>query len=131
MKLCIDTNAYSDFKRGHKLITNLLEDADRVMLPTIVLGELYSGFALGSRANQNRAEFLDFCKKPGVFVAPVDDAIAKRYGFLITELKNQGTPLPTNDIWIAVAAMEHGYILLSRDTHFKDIRGLMVLPQST
>lgn len=45
MTLCIDTNAYAAFKRGHRQIVGLLEAADELLVPTIVLGELYAGFA--------------------------------------------------------------------------------------
>jgi predicted nucleic acid-binding protein len=39
-------------------------------------------------------------------VCAVSDEIAQRYGALVKVLKKQGTPLPTNDIWIAATALE-------------------------
>ena len=49
------------------------------------------------------------------------------FGYLIKILRTQGTPIPTNDIWIAASTMETGSILLSSDKHFNDVPGLMVL----
>jgi tRNA(fMet)-specific endonuclease VapC len=39
----------------------------------------------------------------------------------------QGTPIPTNDVWIAAAAMETGSRLVTYDPHFAHIPGLIVL----
>ncbi len=35
--------------------------------------------------------------------------------------------LPTNDIWIAYVARQHGLKLFSKDQHFKYISGLMLI----
>jgi tRNA(fMet)-specific endonuclease VapC len=32
-------------------------------------------------------------------------------------------PIPTNDLWIAASALEHGAALLTRDAHFSHIDG--------
>ncbi len=39
-------------------------------------------------------------------------------------LKSKGTPIPTNDIWIAASAMQHGLALASLDNHFTQVAGL-------
>ena len=44
--------------------------------------------------------------------------VARIYGELLHYLRQQGTPIPVNDIWIAAACVEHGCILLTRDRHF-------------
>ena len=68
MKVCIDTNAYSAFKRGEKAIAELLEGADEVLVSTVVLGELYAGFGLGALEQRNIRELRTFLDKPGVMV---------------------------------------------------------------
>ena len=43
---------------------------------------------------------------------------------LVSQLRQQGTPLPTNDIWIAAIALERGAQLVTMDAHFDDIPGV-------
>jgi predicted nucleic acid-binding protein len=126
--LCIDTNAYTAFKRGHKQIQALLEAADEVVVPTIVLGELYAGFAIGSRERTNLKELGSFLQMPGIIIAPVSERVAERYGTLIRTLKSQGMPMPTNDVWIASTALETGARLLSLDVHFQRIPAVVYVP---
>ncbi len=128
MKVCIDTNAYSAFKRGEKAIAELLEGADEVLVSTVVLGELYAGFGLGALEQRNIRELRTFLDKPGVMVCPVSNEIAQRYGVLVKVLKRQGTPLPTNDIWIAATALETGSRLVTLDRHFASIPSMLIEP---
>ena len=127
MKLCLDTNAYSAFKNGNQEIIGLLENADEILIPVTVLGELYSGFQIGSLTEKNLTELDMFLSKPGISTIEINKEIAFRYGFITKKLQKQGTPIPTNDIWIAASTMDTGSILLSRDKHFKAVPGLMVL----
>ncbi|MDA3938681.1 MAG: type II toxin-antitoxin system VapC family toxin [Spirochaetia bacterium] len=127
MKLCLDTNIYSAFKNGNQKIIDILENADEVLIPVTVLGELYSGFQIGSLTEKNLTELDKFLSKPGISIIEINKDIALRYGFITKELRKQGTPIPTNDIWIASSAMDTGSILLSSDKHFKEVPGLMVL----
>lgn len=125
MKICIDTNIYSAFKKGDEQITQLLETCDELFIPTIVLGELYAGFYLGSRLKRNLEELATFLNMPGVMIINMDKEIADRYGSLIKILRKQGTPIPTNDVWIAAAALEKGTKLVSFDAHFNNIPGIV------
>lgn len=127
MKLCLDTNVYSAFKNGNQKIRSILENADEVFIPVTVLGELYSGFQIGSLTEKNLTELNEFLSKPGISIIEINKEIAFRYGFLTKKLRKQGTPIPTNDIWIAASTMDTGSILLSSDKHFKRVPGLMVL----
>ena len=124
MRICLDTNAYSAFKRGDADVIDLVEAADEIAIPSIVLGELFAGFRMGSRARRNVVELEDFLHRPGVSVAAMTKAVAERYGTLVSKLKQQGTPLPSNDIWIAAIAMERGAQLVTMDAHFDDIPGV-------
>jgi tRNA(fMet)-specific endonuclease VapC len=127
MKLCIDTSAYSILMRGDREIKELLETADEVLVPAVVLGELYAGFYMGRGSKKNIDELNNFLERPGVKVVPINSTITERYGLLIKTLKEAGTPLPTNDIWIAAVTFETGTRLLTKDRHFKSIPGLLSL----
>ena len=127
MKICIDTNIYSAFKKGNPNISELLETTDEIYVPAIVMGELYAGFQLGARLRDNTKDLKEFIEQPGIYIIDINDSIAERYGALIKILKDNGTPIPTNDIWIAATALENGARIASFDTHFKLIPGLMII----
>ena len=127
MKICLDTNAYSRLMLGHAPLKNLLESVDEILVPATVLGELHAGFELGSRRQANCEKLSAFLKQPGVACLAIDEGVAERYGSLVSQLSRAGTPIPTNDIWIASAAMECGARLVTYDAHFGAVPGLIVL----
>ncbi len=127
MRLVVDTNAYSAFFRGNKRVFGLMEEADELILPSIVTGELISGFLQGSRAETNFTELKSFLEQPGVRFHDIGYYEAEKYGLLVKNLRSAGTPLPTNDIWIAAVALSLGASLLSGDIHFEKISGLFVI----
>jgi tRNA(fMet)-specific endonuclease VapC len=43
------------------------------------------------------------------------------YASLFAQLRSQGTPIPTNDIWIAALVLQHDLVLLTGDGHFSKI----------
>lgn len=47
------------------------------------------------------------------------------FGLFAAQLRRRGTPIPTNDVWIAAHAMETGGHLLSFDRHFEAVDGLL------
>jgi len=121
MDICFDTNAYSALMRGYGEVKEILERADSLVMPTIVLGELYAGFVAGRRKQENIRKLQDFLASSGTQVAQITVETAERYGRLVQQLKIQGTPIPTNDIWIAAVAFETGTVLLTADRHFSVI----------
>ena len=66
-----------------------------------------------------------FVDTPGTSVRNADEGVAERYGHLVKQLREQGTPIPTNDIWIAATALESGARLLTCDSHFTHVAGIM------
>ena len=127
MRVCLDTNAYSRLMRGHDPLTQLLEATDEVLLPVPVLGELHAGFEMGSRREANRRQLGDFLALPGVETVAITPDMAERYGLLVCQLMRQGTPIPTNDIWIAASTLETGARLVTYDPHFQHVHGLITL----
>jgi predicted nucleic acid-binding protein len=120
----LDTSAYAHFRRGHSATVEILAVAERVFISTIALGELEGGFSLGSRADENRHALRDFLDEPFVAVVSIDPEVARRYGALFASLRRAGTPVPTNDIWIAAAALQVGARVVTFDTDFGRIPGL-------
>lgn len=120
----IDTNIYSLAMKGDALVVDALRKIDRIGFSVISIGELFSGFKGGRCEIRNREELDFFLDSPRVVVHPVDDETADFYASILNELKAAGTPIPTNDIWIAATVFQHGYKLLSMDKHFNMIPGL-------
>ncbi len=126
-KVLIDTNIYSLAMNGDLDVTGKLRRIDQIGISTISIGELVSGFKGGSKEEKNREELDIFLDSPRVVVYCIDVATTEFYSSIIDNLKKAGTPIPTNDIWIAAVAFEHGYKLFSKDKHFKNIDGLILV----
>lgn len=118
MEVVLDTNAYSDWIRLG-LWAEPISQATRVWLPSVVIGELYRGYHSGNRFGENEAHLRSLLEQPNVGVIEVGFEVARIYGELLHYLRQQGTPIPVNDIWIAAACVAHGATLLTSDKHFE------------
>ena len=125
MKLILDTNAYVGFKRGYPALVDYITRAEAILVSPVVLGELLFGFRNGSRLDRNMAELDRFLSHPAVETIAVTEITSDRYARIAAQLKRQGTPIPSNDIWIAAQTMETGAELVTMDHHFENIRGLV------
>ena len=128
-RFCLDTSAYSHFRRGEAQIVAHIDRAEWIGVPSVVLGELWAGFLCGTRADENEAELVEFLAHPIVEVVPLDASVARIYGEIFTDLRARGHPLPTNDLWVAAAATRAGAAVLTFDAHFEAITrvGALVL----
>lgn len=120
-RYCLDTSAYSHFKRGDAQVVELIDGAEWLGMPTIVLGELRVGFLLGGRLTVNESELREFLANPVVEIVGVDSEVSRHYAEIFVDLRRAGTPLPTNDIWIAAIAAREGALVLTYDDHFHAI----------
>ncbi len=121
MKLALDSNRYTDLCRGAASVVETIERADEVWLPFIVLGELRAGFAAGTQAADNEAALRRFLMKPGVGLLYADEQTTHHYAAVYRQLRKQGTPIPTNDMWIAALVLQHSLVLFARDRHFESL----------
>ena len=125
--LLIDTNVYAAFKDGVPAAVDELRRAERIGLCTPVLGELYGGFRYGTQEARNVEELEEFLDTPRVVVFGADETTAQFYAHIHANLRRSGRPIPTNDMWIAATAMQHGFAVCSYDVHFESVDGLMFL----
>lgn len=126
-RVLIDTNIYSLAMRGDSSVLTHLQQIDQIGFSSISIGELISGFKGGNCLEKNRHELNQFLDSPRIKIFPVDAETADYYAEVLLQLKKAGTPIPTNDIWIAACAFQHGYKVFTRDQHFEKIAGLMLL----
>lgn len=127
-QLLIDTNVYVAFKRSDSTVIELLRNVEKIAVNTVVLGELLAGFKGGIREVANRMELDQFLDSPRVEMLALDESSAEYFALIFNALKQIGKPIPTNDIWIAASAMQHGRTLATLDSHFSYIAGLSLHP---
>ena len=125
MKILLDTSAYVGFKRNQDEVVDIIVNSEWVLISPVVLGELMFGFRSGSRFKKNVADLNDFLEHEAVELVQIGAITADRYARIAAQLKLQGTPIPTNDMWIAAQTMEHGAELITTDQHFEKINGLV------
>jgi predicted nucleic acid-binding protein len=122
--LILDTNALSAFADGDEKLLRAIENEAELALPVIVLGE----YLYGIQQSRLRASYESWIKVnlPFFDLLPIARETAERYSEIRRELRAAGTPIPTNDLWIAALAKHHRMRLVTRDVHFPAIHGLHV-----
>ena len=104
ISLLVDTNTYTAFWKADREIAAIFEFADRLIFPFISVGELLAGFKLGNREQENRSRLDDLLSLDRAETLYPDRQTAECYASIFSELRRKGTPIPTNDIWIAALA---------------------------
>ena len=120
-----DTTAYVGFKRNDVETVTIILQAEQIFFSPVVLGALMFGFRNGTRFKENMADLNTFLDHESVRLVEVGKITSDRYSRIAAQLKQQGTPIPSNDIWIAAQSMEHGAELITFDQHFERISGLV------
>jgi predicted nucleic acid-binding protein len=82
------------------------------------VGELRAGFRVGTREADNERVLRRFLLKDGVEVLFADEGTSHHYAAVYAQLRRRGTPVPTNDMWIAALVLQHDLVLCTRDGHF-------------
>lgn len=118
MRLAIDTNRYCDFCSGVPDAVERLATADEIHVPFVTLAELRAGFLRGTVARRNEKVLVQFLNRPRVRLLFPDEDTTHHFARVYAQLRAQGTPIPTNDLWIAALVIQHDLLLYSRDTHF-------------
>jgi tRNA(fMet)-specific endonuclease VapC len=117
----LDTNIIIAFFGNDLAVVRQVQQA-RLLVPSIVLGELYAGARKSSRVEENLAR-IDALVTPGI-VLSCDATTAHTYGLIKQALRMKGHPIPENDLWIAAIAVQHRLTLVTRDAHFRAVDGL-------
>lgn len=118
MRIALDTNRYVDLCKGVGEAVRVVSTAESVFIPFVVVADLRAGFALGRRTSENERVLRRLLLKPGVSVLYPDDQTTHHYASAYRQLRHQGTPIPTNDLWIAALVLQHNLALHDRDRHF-------------
>lgn len=123
MKYLLDTNVISELqkKTGDGLVKRRFsrQAPEALYVSSIVVGELRKGIQRltdGQKKRQLELWFLEFIKEHKNRVLSFDLDTAQIWGDLVAKLDNDGTPISTADRQIAATAIQHGMILVTRDT---------------
>lgn len=120
--MILDTNGLSALAEGEPALESILAKASQVAIPVIVLGEYRYGIS-HSRYRKQYEQWLG--KFLSTFrILEVDERTTVFYSRVRTELKKAGTPIPSNDVWIAALCRQHSLPLVSRDRHFDFVAGI-------
>jgi len=125
-RVLLDTNAYTALLAGEEAVLDALAGADQVLMSVIVLGELHAGFKGGRQERENLRVLEDFLRQPAARILDVTRATAEVFGVVKHKLRQAGTPIPINDVWIAAQAIESGSWLITYDRHFDKVPGLLL-----
>ena len=117
-EIMLDTSAYSALLRGNAKVKDVLNASDRIYLNPVVLGELLSGFRHGNSEKKNRHLLNEFLELPAVRIVDVSQETSEHYAIIVDDLRKKGTPITTNDLWIAASALQYDLTLLTADTDF-------------
>ena len=120
--MILDTNALSAWIDGDPDIEKVLLQTGILKLNSVSLGE----YRFGILQSRNRTEYERALSliEADVEILLIDRTTAVLYAQVRQELKTQGTPIPYHDIWIASLAKQHDLPIVSRDTHFDQVRGI-------
>ena len=121
MKLALDTNRYTDLANAEPAVVARIQQAQLIVMPFVTIAELRSGFAMGTRGKGNEHFLQNFLGRPDVLSLYPDEDTTRHYAPLYQQLRRQGTPIPTNDMWIAALVTQHGLTLYARDAHFDQL----------
>ena len=72
-------------------------------------------------SSENETVLRRFLSKEGVRILYADDRTIQHYAAVYRQLRRQGTPIPTRDLWIAALVLQHDLVLHSRDRHFDQL----------
>jgi len=118
----LDTNGLSAVADGDTALQPILRKAAELAVPAIVLGE----YRHGIQQSRDRLRYEHWLTESirNYRVLDVDDETSIYYATLRSELKRAGTPIPSNDVWIAALCRQHSFSVISRDRHFDLVGGI-------
>lgn len=121
--MILDTNAVTALFAGDPDIAPHLQNAAFTAVPVIVIGEYKAGLKGSTKAAQLSPLFERLLAASRLL--PITAETTDYFAEIYHDLKSRGRPIPQNDLWIAALAAEHGITILSRDTHFDHVRGIV------
>ena len=114
--------------RGIERFRQDLEGDRRLVTSVVVEGELKFGInrLAPGKKRQRLNDVLEQVLIRLHDIIPVERSTNYYYAELKSDLWSRGLPMGDNDMWIAATALEHDLTLLTRDSHFRGVAGLVI-----
>lgn len=112
----LDTNIISALMKQEPQAADRARVEAAVALPSRAVGEILFGIQNAPRAPVLLAAIEPLLRHFAVM--PCDRTTAEHYACIEAALRSKGRPIPENDIWIAAIAVQHNFVLVTRDAHF-------------
>lgn len=123
-EIALDTSVAIRFLNGDAAIVSRVLTLPEVILRVVAVGELLFGAENSTRPLQNLPLYLEFIA--ACVVVPLQRETAAVYAQTRLTLKRKRRPIPMNDIWIAAQCLEQGWVLVTDDTDFDWVDGLIL-----
>lgn len=127
--ILLDTNiCIAALKNERRVLSRLVRHTGRLYLPFMVSAELWFGLEkyalLGRDIEADRSRVEEFHDRMDGVLDLTGEAIHE-YARLRALLETQGTPISSNDLWIAAQALAEDAVLVSANTReFERVPGL-------
>ena len=107
---------------GDPALKPVLLQASELAIPVVALGEYRYGI-LQSRERARYERWLtEYLRQ--FRLLEIDERTTLSYSDIRLELKKAGTPIPSNDVWIAALCRQHALPVVTRDRHFDFVSGI-------
>jgi len=123
--ILLDTNIIIDVLKNDEATIKKLATYNKVYYPIIAIAELIYG-AYNAQNTTKKLSEVEKIKTKGISLY-VDYATTYEYGKIKSKLKQNGTPIPENDIWIAAIALQHQLPVFTNDKHFEKVENLEII----
>ena len=123
----LDTNTVIAGIKGRETVLAALDrlEPGQLVLSSIVMGELLTGVRKSDRPERSQQAYeiitADMC------IESVDDVVAENYAQLRSTLEAKGTPIGSNDTWIAAHGLALSAVVVTDNTsEFSRVPGLVL-----
>ncbi len=117
--ILIDINVYSRSNIGDVIAINIMKQASRILIPSVVIGELKAGFLGGNKLELNNEVLDKFLTDSKVEIVDSSIKTTNYYAELTLHARKCGKALSNNDVWIAAIARENDCRLVTFDKDFE------------
>jgi len=126
-RLALDTSAAVDYIRESRESPPQINTAKNVIIPLMVIGELFHGASCSALPDASRAIVESIIERWQPLLPNVETA--RIYGEIraATLRRTDLGASKVNDLWIAALCIQHDYPLLTNDRGFDRIAGLTVI----
>ena len=121
--IALDTNTYIAFLRADPVAIRVVQRSDALQSARWSWGNCWRDLPVEPARNATAINWRSSCLAKN----PCRSAHHRNRRCLRPDLpgpRQRGTPIPTNDLWIAASCLEHGTRLVSYDQHYAALEGL-------